>query len=215
MLACPAARRTLIAKLRRVAMFSGPTPVRILEASSAQRSVAPAAVAPPRRSSFLVRPGWASSNHTTFPPTPNRSLPSAKHPQSSAYCRPNEQPAATLAVEVHPYLAQPAPHHLPVLRPRHRRRDQPRCCAVGECCRKLLSPLTLTYVHSVLKSALEHAVHEEEIPRNVARNVRTGTPRPRRRSHGPGHGRWRQCYVRPGRRRTFGIRPRPVRSSRR
>lgn len=27
---------------------------------------------------------------------------------------------------------------------------------------------------------LEHAVREEEIPRNVARNVRTGTPRPRR-----------------------------------
>ncbi|MBG0855087.1 site-specific integrase [Streptomyces spinoverrucosus] len=60
------------------------------------------------------------------------------------------------------------------------RRDQPRCCAVGQCCHKLLSPLTLTYIHSVLKSALEHAVREEEIPRNVARNVRTGTPRPRR-----------------------------------
>jgi integrase len=40
--------------------------------------------------------------------------------------------------------------------------------------------LTLAYVHSVLKSALEHAVREEEIPRNMARNVRTGTPRPRR-----------------------------------
>ncbi|TWG03618.1 site-specific recombinase XerD [Streptomyces brevispora] len=60
------------------------------------------------------------------------------------------------------------------------RRDQPCCCAIGQCCSKLLSPLTLTYVHSVLKSALEHAVREEEIPRNVARNVRTGTPRPRR-----------------------------------
>ncbi|MGW2278083.1 tyrosine-type recombinase/integrase [Streptomyces sp. NPDC001770] len=59
-------------------------------------------------------------------------------------------------------------------------RDEARCCAVGQCCRKLLSPLTLTYIHSVLKSALEHAVREEEIPRNVARNVRTGTPRPRR-----------------------------------
>ncbi|MFK4209755.1 tyrosine-type recombinase/integrase [Streptomyces sp. NPDC030920] len=35
-------------------------------------------------------------------------------------------------------------------------------------------------IHSMLKSALEHAVREEEIPRNVARNVRTGTPRPRR-----------------------------------
>ncbi|WP_432033139.1 tyrosine-type recombinase/integrase [Streptomyces antibioticus] len=60
------------------------------------------------------------------------------------------------------------------------RRDQPHCCAAGRCCSKLLSPLTLTYLHSVLKSALEHAVREEEIPRNVARNVRTGTPRPRR-----------------------------------
>jgi integrase len=59
-------------------------------------------------------------------------------------------------------------------------RDQPQCCATGTCCRKRLSPLTLAYVHSVLKSALEHAVREEEIPRNVARNVRMGTPRPRR-----------------------------------
>jgi len=57
---------------------------------------------------------------------------------------------------------------------------RPRCCAIGKCCRKQLSPLTLAYIHSVLKSALEHAVREEEIPRNVARNVRTGTPRPRR-----------------------------------
>lgn len=60
------------------------------------------------------------------------------------------------------------------------RRDQPRCCAAGQCCRKLLSPLTGTYIHSVLKSALEHAVREEEIQRNVTRNVRTGSPRPRR-----------------------------------
>ncbi|ANH92819.1 integrase [Streptomyces sp. SAT1] len=59
-------------------------------------------------------------------------------------------------------------------------RDQPLCCAAGKCCSKQLSPLTLAYVHSVLKTALEHAVREEEIPRNVARNVRTGTPRPRR-----------------------------------
>jgi integrase len=59
-------------------------------------------------------------------------------------------------------------------------RDQPQCCAIGTCCRKRLSALTLAYVHSVLKSALEHAVREEEIPRNVARNVRMGTPRPRR-----------------------------------
>ncbi|MFF9572788.1 tyrosine-type recombinase/integrase [Streptomyces sp. NPDC014685] len=59
-------------------------------------------------------------------------------------------------------------------------RDEPLCCAAEKCCARRLSPLTLAYVHSVLKSALEHAVREEEIPRNVARNVRTGTPRPRR-----------------------------------
>jgi integrase len=38
----------------------------------------------------------------------------------------------------------------------------------------------VTYVHAVLKSALEHAVREDELPRNVARNVKTTTPRPRR-----------------------------------
>nr|WTB36100.1 site-specific integrase [Streptomyces sp. NBC_00830] len=59
-------------------------------------------------------------------------------------------------------------------------RPEPRCCAVGTCCAKSLSPLTLAYIHSVLKSALEHAVREEEIPRKVARNVRTGTPSSRR-----------------------------------
>jgi hypothetical protein len=45
-----------------------------------------------------------------------------------------------------------------------------------KCCSKHLSPLTLAYAHSVLKSALEHAVRQEEVPRNV----RMGTPRLRR-----------------------------------
>lgn len=54
------------------------------------------------------------------------------------------------------------------------------CCAIGQCCDKRLSPLTVTYVHSVLKSVLEHAVREDELPRNVARNVKTTAPRPRR-----------------------------------
>ncbi len=38
----------------------------------------------------------------------------------------------------------------------------------------------MTYVHSVLKSALEHAVREDDLPRNVARNVKSPAPRPRR-----------------------------------
>lgn len=58
--------------------------------------------------------------------------------------------------------------------------ERKRCCTVGECCQKRLSASTVTYVHSVLKSALEHAVREDELPRNVARNVKAGTHRPRR-----------------------------------
>ncbi|MFE3657873.1 tyrosine-type recombinase/integrase [Streptomyces sp. NPDC059165] len=58
--------------------------------------------------------------------------------------------------------------------------ERKRCCAVGECCQKGLSALTVTYVHSVLKSALEHAVREDELPRNVARNVKTTPHQPRR-----------------------------------
>jgi len=58
--------------------------------------------------------------------------------------------------------------------------ERKKCCVIGECCQKRLSPLTVTYVHSVLKSALEHAVREDELPRNVARNVKTAAPRPRR-----------------------------------
>ncbi|MCX4679928.1 site-specific integrase [Streptomyces sp. NBC_01433] len=58
--------------------------------------------------------------------------------------------------------------------------DRRFCCAIGQCCNKRLSPLTVTYVHSVLKSALEHAVREDDLPRNVARNVKTPAPRPRR-----------------------------------
>jgi integrase len=58
--------------------------------------------------------------------------------------------------------------------------ERERCCAIGQCCQKQLSALTVTYVHSVLKSALEHAVREDELPRNVARNVKTTAPRPTR-----------------------------------
>ncbi|MFJ3616337.1 tyrosine-type recombinase/integrase [Streptomyces hydrogenans] len=58
--------------------------------------------------------------------------------------------------------------------------DRRSCCTIGQCCDKRLSPLTVTYVHSVLKSALEHAVREDDLPRNIARNVKTPAPRPRR-----------------------------------
>ncbi|MFF5566188.1 tyrosine-type recombinase/integrase [Streptomyces sp. NPDC012623] len=58
--------------------------------------------------------------------------------------------------------------------------ERKKCCTIGECCQKRLSASTVTYVHSVLKSALEHAVPEDELPRNVARNVKATTHRPRR-----------------------------------
>ncbi|AQU68366.1 hypothetical protein BBN63_21255 [Streptomyces niveus] len=50
-------------------------------------------------------------------------------------------------------------------------------CAIGERYQKQISPSTVTYVHSVLKSALEHAVREDEPPRNIARNIKTSAAR--------------------------------------
>ncbi|MFI6797603.1 tyrosine-type recombinase/integrase [Streptosporangium canum] len=50
--------------------------------------------------------------------------------------------------------------------------DRRSCCAIEQCCDKRLSPLTVTYVHSIL----EHAVREDDLPRNV----KTPAARPRR-----------------------------------
>ncbi|MBT2389936.1 site-specific integrase [Streptomyces sp. ISL-1] len=54
-----------------------------------------------------------------------------------------------------------------------------RCCAVGECCEKYPSDRTVRFLLVLLRSALQHAVREDELPRNVARNVElsTGTRR--------------------------------------
>lgn len=52
-------------------------------------------------------------------------------------------------------------------RPPQRRR----CCALGRCCRDLPSARTVQYLHAILRSALQHAVREEELDRNVAKNV--------------------------------------------
>lgn len=46
-----------------------------------------------------------------------------------------------------------------------------RCCALRRCCRKLLAPRTLQYMHGVLTSALAHAYREDLIARNVAKQV--------------------------------------------
>jgi integrase len=52
-------------------------------------------------------------------------------------------------------------------RPEHKRR----CCALGKCCQKYPSDRTVRFLLVLLRSALQHAVREDDLPRNVARNV--------------------------------------------
>ncbi len=58
-------------------------------------------------------------------------------------------------------------------------RAEPRCCANSprECCETKLSPRIVQSIHAVLRNALETAVREELIPRNVAKLVRVPAPR--------------------------------------
>ncbi|MGV9497389.1 tyrosine-type recombinase/integrase [Streptomyces sp. NPDC003642] len=53
------------------------------------------------------------------------------------------------------------------------------CCALGRCCKRLPSARTVQYVHAVLRSALQQAMREELIARNVARIVETPTVTPK------------------------------------
>ncbi|MFD5569650.1 tyrosine-type recombinase/integrase [Streptomyces cadmiisoli] len=53
------------------------------------------------------------------------------------------------------------------------------CCAVGRCCARRPSARTVQYVHAVLRSALQQAIREELIARNVARIVETPTVEPK------------------------------------
>ncbi|MFR9806384.1 tyrosine-type recombinase/integrase [Pseudonocardia sp. RS010] len=52
-----------------------------------------------------------------------------------------------------------------------------KCCAIGDCCHHVLSVRTVQFVHAVLRNALQNAVREEMIPRNVAKLVQVETPR--------------------------------------
>ncbi|MFA0845852.1 tyrosine-type recombinase/integrase [Streptomyces rochei] len=62
----------------------------------------------------------------------------------------------------------------------HERPEEKRgCCAVGKCCKRLPSARTVQYVHAVLRSALQQAMREELIARNVARIVETPTVTPK------------------------------------
>ena len=58
--------------------------------------------------------------------------------------------------------------------------DKQRCCALGDCCKLLPAPRRLQYYHGVLTSALAHAMREDMIPRNVAKQVQTPSGPPRR-----------------------------------
>ncbi|MGO9144596.1 MAG: tyrosine recombinase XerC [Streptosporangiaceae bacterium] len=52
-----------------------------------------------------------------------------------------------------------------------------RCCAIGACCRQVLSDRTIKDIRDVLRAALTNAVAEELLPRNVAAVVRLPNPR--------------------------------------
>ncbi|GLW68438.1 site-specific integrase [Kitasatospora phosalacinea] len=55
-------------------------------------------------------------------------------------------------------------------------RAKPECCAAGECCDSRLSRRMVQSIHAVLRNALENAVREELILRNVAKLVQVPTP---------------------------------------
>jgi integrase len=57
------------------------------------------------------------------------------------------------------------------------------CCAIGKCCQQLASERTIRDAWTTLRAALNNAVREELIPRNVAALVRV--PKPRRRKIKP------------------------------
>lgn len=50
------------------------------------------------------------------------------------------------------------------------------CCAVGQCCGRQLSQRMVQFIHAVLRNALQNAVREEIITRNVAKLVRVPAP---------------------------------------
>ncbi|MGK5557677.1 tyrosine-type recombinase/integrase [Actinomadura kijaniata] len=58
-------------------------------------------------------------------------------------------------------------------------REVPRCCSLkgGECCKSRLSSRMVQFIHAVLRNALQAAVREEIIPRNVAKLVTIAAPK--------------------------------------
>lgn len=59
--------------------------------------------------------------------------------------------------------------------------EKRKCCAIGQCCKSLLSERTVHDVLMVLRAALANAVREEIITKNVAALVRVSKPRKSRK----------------------------------
>lgn len=57
------------------------------------------------------------------------------------------------------------------------KRERPRCCAAGACCKQLASRRTVQDARAVLRSALTNAITEELIPKNVAALVKVRSGR--------------------------------------
>lgn len=55
--------------------------------------------------------------------------------------------------------------------------DERECCALGHCCDKRLSVRTIQFIHAVLRNALQQAMREELVMRNVATLVQVKTPK--------------------------------------
>ncbi|WP_327586394.1 site-specific integrase [Nonomuraea sp. NBC_00507] len=60
------------------------------------------------------------------------------------------------------------------------RRRQPRCCALGRCCKQIASDRTIKDARGVLRSALNVALSEELISKNPATAVRLSAKRKRK-----------------------------------
>jgi integrase len=58
-----------------------------------------------------------------------------------------------------------------------RRPAENRCCSAGQCCERHPGSRQVQFVHAVLRNALQHAMREELLSRNVAKLVRVASPR--------------------------------------
>ncbi|WP_224354475.1 hypothetical protein [Streptomyces fradiae] len=61
------------------------------------------------------------------------------------------------------------------------RREEPRCCAAGDCCDQVPSRRTVQDARAVLRSALTNAMTEELISKNVAGLVKVRSGRKMKR----------------------------------